>query len=67
MEVEFLDSSGKVLDKTYSFSGTDIEAGKTYQFEAFYMKEEKPYTAQITLKNDVMDDDPFYVQNVTLA
>ena len=30
------------------------------------MKEEKPYKAQISLKND-MEDEPFYVQNVTLA
>ena len=66
MEVEFLDANGKVLDTTYALMDTTVEAGKTYQFDAFYMKEEKPYKAQISLKNDV-EDEPFYVQNVTLA
>ena len=66
MEVEFLDANGKVLDTTYALMDTTVEAGKTYQFDAFYMKEEKPYKAQISLKND-MEDEPFYVQNVTLA
>lgn len=68
MEVEFLDENGKVLDTTYALMDSSVEAGKTYQFEALYIKEEKPYTAQISLKNSALDDDgPFYVQNVTLS
>ncbi|MBR5503999.1 MAG: hypothetical protein IKV87_06125, partial [Methanobrevibacter sp.] len=67
MEMEFLDENGKVLDKTYPLMESSVEAGKTYQFEAFYMKQEKPYKAQITLKNDVLKDEPFYMQNITLA
>ena len=67
MEVEFLDENGKVLDNSYGLTDTSAEAGKTYQFEALYMKQEKPYKAQISLKNDVLEDEPFYVQNVTLA
>lgn len=67
MEVEFLDENGKVLDKTFGLMDTTVKAGKTYQFEAVYMKQEKPYKAQISLKNDVLEDEPFYVQNVTLA
>lgn len=68
MEVEFMDENGKVLDNTYAIMDSSVEAGKTYQFEAWYMKEEKPYTAQISLKNSALDDEgPFYVQNVTLA
>lgn len=68
MEVEFMDENGKVLDTTYALMDSSVEAGKTYQFEAWYMKEEKPYTAQISLKNSALDDEgPFYVQNVTLA
>ena len=66
MEVEFYDANGKVLDKTYALMDTSVEAGKTYQFDAIYMKEEKPYKAQISLKNNV-DDEPFYVQEVNLA
>ena len=53
--------TGLIVEKT-----TVLQDGKTYQFDAFYMKEEKPYKAQISLKND-MEDEPFYVQNVTLA
>ena len=68
MEVEFMDENGKVLDKTYALTESSVEADKTYQFDAWYMKQEKPYTAQIILKNDAFSDvDPFYVQNVTLA
>lgn len=68
MEVEFLDENGKVLDSTYALMDSSVEAGKTYQFEALYMKEEKPYTAQISMKNSALDDEgPFYVQNVTLS
>ena len=66
MEVEFYDANGKVLDKTYALMDTSVEAGKTYQFDAIYMKEEKPYKAQISLKNNV-DDEPCYVQEVNLA
>ena len=66
MEVEFYDANGKVLDTTYALMDTSVEAGKTYQFDAIYMKEEKPYKAQISLKNNV-DDEPFYVQEVNLA
>ena len=66
MEVEFYDANGKVLDKTYALMDTSVEAGKTYQFDAMYIKEEKPYKAQISLKNNV-DDEPFYVQEVNLA
>lgn len=66
MEVEFYDANGKVLDTTYALMDTSVEAGKTYQFEALYMKQEKPYKAQISLKNSV-DEDPFYVQEVNLA
>ena len=66
MEVEFYDANGKVLDTTYALMDTGVEAGKTYQFDAIYMKEEKPYKAQISLKNNV-DDEPFYVQEVNLA
>ena len=66
MEVEFYDANGKVLDTTYALMDTSVEAGKTYQFEALYMKQEKPYKAQISLKNSV-DEDSFYVQEVNLA
>lgn len=66
MEVEFLDANGKVLDTTYALMDSSVEAGKTYQFEALYMKEDKPYKAQISLKND-LNEDPFYVQEVNLA
>ena len=66
MEVEFLDANGKVLDTTYALMDTSVEAGKTYQFEALYMKEEQPYKAQISLKND-LEEEPFYVQEVNLA
>ena len=66
MEVEFYDANGKVLDTTYALMDTSVKAGKTYQFDAIYMKEEKPYKAQISLKNNV-DDEPFYVQEVNLA
>lgn len=66
MEVEFMDANGKVLDTTYALMDSTVEAGKTYQFEAIYMKEEKPYKAQISLKNS-LDEDPFYVQEVNLA
>lgn len=67
MEVEFYDANGKVLDKTYGLMDTSVEAGRTYQFEALYMKQEKPYKAQISLKNDVLEDEPFYVQEVNLT
>ena len=66
MEVEFMDANGKVLDTTYALMDSSVEAGKTYQFDAIYMKEEKPYKAQISLKND-LNEDPFYVQEVNLA
>lgn len=66
MEVEFYDASGKVLDTTYALMDSSVEAGKTYQFEAIYMKQEQPYKAQISLKNS-LDEDPFYVQEVNLA
>lgn len=66
MEVEFMDANGKVLDTTTALMDTSVEAGKTYQFDAMYMKEEQPYKAQISLKNDVLEDDPFYVQEVNL-
>ncbi len=67
MEMEFLDENGKVLDKAYPLIESSVEAGKTYQFDGMYFKEEKPYKAQITLKNDALDDeDPFYMQNITL-
>ena len=67
MEVEFYDANGKVLDTTYALMETSVEAGKTYQFEAMYMKQEKPYKAQISLKNSALEDEPFYVQEVNLA
>lgn len=67
MEVEFLDENGKVLDTTYANMDTSVEAGKTYQFEAWYMKEEKPYKAQISIKNSALEEEPFYVQEVNLA
>lgn len=66
MEVEFLDANGKVLDTTYALMDSSVEAGKTYQFEALYMKEEQPYKAQISLKND-LEKEPFYVQEVNLS
>ena len=66
MEVEFMDANGKVLDTTYALMDSTVEEGKTYQFDAIYMKEEKPYKAQISLKNS-LDEDPFYVQEVNLA
>ena len=67
MEVEFYDANGKVLDTTYALMDTSVEAGKTYQFEAMYMKQEQPYKAQISLKNSALEDEPFYVQEVNLA
>ena len=67
MEVEFYDANGKVLHTTYALMDTSVEAGKTYQFEAMYMKQEQPYKAQISLKNSALEDEPFYVQEVNLA
>ncbi len=66
MEMVFLDENGKILTSTYPLDVSSVEEGKTYQFDAFYMEEEKPYTAQISLKNDVSSDEPFYIQNITL-
>lgn len=66
MEVEFYDQNGKVLDKTYALMDSSVKADQTYQFEALYMKQEQPYSAQITLKNNV-NEDPFYVQDINLA
>ena len=67
MEMQFFDKNGKVLDKTYPLSENNIQAGKTYQFEGLYMKEEQPYKAEIILKNGFEDDSVFYMQNITLA
>ncbi len=67
MMMTFYDKNGKVLDSTYPLGETSVEAGKTYQFDGIYIKEEQPYKAQITLKNGYDDDSVFYVQNITLA
>lgn len=67
MEMEFFDKNGRVLDKTYPLTENSIQAGKTYQFDGMYMKQEQPYTAQITLKQGYDDNNIFYVQNITLA
>lgn len=66
MEMIFLDENGKVLTKTYPLDVSNVEEGKTYQFDGFYMEKEKPYTAEIILKNDISSDEPFYSQNITL-
>ena len=68
MEVEFMDENGKILENNYALMDSSVDADKTYQFETYYMKQEKPYTAQIILKNSASNDEnPFYVRNITLV
>ena len=67
LDIEYYDSEGKVLYSGLAWNQLDAEAGKTYHFSSSYIDEKQPVSAQITLKDDSLDEEPFYVQNVTLV
>lgn len=67
LDVKYLDANGKVLNSGIGWNQNNAQSGQTYQFTSYYYGDEQPVKAEISVVNDVGNNDPIYVQNVTLA
>lgn len=66
VNVDFLDSNGKVIDSTIGWNSINPENGKTYKISALYFDQQAPAKAEIKVVDSSDDTTPLYTENMTI-
>lgn len=66
VNVDFLDSNGKVIDSTTGWSSANPENGRTYKISALYFDQQAPAKAEIKVVDSFGDETPLYTENMTI-
>lgn len=66
VNVDFLDSNGKVIDSTIGWNSINPENGKTYKISALYFDQQAPAKAEIKVVDSSDATTPLYTENMTM-
>lgn len=67
VNVDFLDSNGKVIDSTIGWNDLNPQSGKTYKISAWYFEQQAPEKAEIRVVDSTDSTTPLYTENITIS
>ncbi len=67
VNVDYYDSQGKIIESDIGWNDLNPQSGNTYKFSSWYMKENPPAKAKISVVDSSNDNTPLYTENITIS
>ena len=66
VDVDFYDSTGKIIDSTIGWNELHPESGKTYKISAMYFGKTQPVKAELKVVDSASSTTPLYNETITI-